>query len=373
MYHETNERIWHLLARKTAKEIAEDEIKELDHLLQQHPYALYIQELMNQEWRDKYKSFNPEETSLLLEKHKQRLALAIEQDSVHGTVVSMENSTVNSPVKRVRVLLYMVAAACIVALLFAGLQWIMKPVEEKEKIALQRLETQMGSRSEVLLPDGTKVRLNAGSSLDYPQQFNGKTRDVQLTGEAYFDVAKENDKPFFVHTKAFTVKVVGTLFNIRAYADEDSAVASLIQGVVEVQFDKNKENVIVLRPNEKLTVAMPSGLPDESRSTIPEKQNAEAKIYVKRGAITTMNDSIIAETAWVENKLAFKNSSFEKIASSLEKWFGADIRFKTEDKKQIKLTGTFEGESLEEVLRAFQLTGTAFRYKKDSSGVIWIE
>jgi ferric-dicitrate binding protein FerR (iron transport regulator) len=231
----------------------------------------------------------------------------------------------------------------------------------------------MGSRSEVLLPDGTKVRLNAGSSLDYPKQFNGKTREVKLIGEAYFDVAKDSAKPFFVHTKAFTIKVTGTVFNVRAYSDEDSAVASLIHGSVEVQFDKNKDNIIMLRPNEKLTVAMPAVRPDENKNAIPENHSKEEKIYVKRGAITTMNDSTIAETAWVQNKLAFKNISFEKIAASLEKWFGADIRFKTEGKKLLNLTGTFEGESLEEVLRAFQLTGTHFRYSKDSEGVIWIE
>lgn len=373
MHHEYTERIWHLLARKTADEITEQEIKELDNLLQQYPHALYMQELLNQDWHDKYKFFNPEETSLLLEKHKQRLEAVIEDAPSNGKLLSLESITLKSSVKRRKSLGYWVAAAGIVIIVSVGLRWWMKPIEEKAGVAMQRLETQAGSRSEILLPDGTKVRLNAGSSLDYPQQFNGKTRDVQLTGEAYFDVAKDKTKPFLVHTKAFTVKVVGTVFNIRAYADEDSAVASLIQGVVEVQFDNSSDNAIVLKPNEKLTVAMPGVQPADDAPASAKEILKEEKIYGKRGMVTTMKDSTIAETAWTENKLAFKNSSFEKIAGVLEKWYGVDIRFKSEHKKQINLTGTFEGESLEEVLQAFQFTGTDFRFEKDSEGVIWIE
>jgi ferric-dicitrate binding protein FerR (iron transport regulator) len=367
MYHDKNERIWHLLARKTAKEISAEEIKELERLLQQYPYALYMQELMNQEWRDTYKSFNTGDITLLVEKHKQRLHAAQQSNEV----ISMK-STAAKPIPRI-LLRFATIAASVLLLAFAGWKWGIGHSEKDPAPLLQHLATQMGSRSEVLLPDGTKVRLNAGSSLDYPKQFNGKTREVKLIGEAYFDVAKDSAKPFFVHTKAFTIKVTGTVFNVRAYSDEDSAVASLIHGSVEVQFDKNKDNIIMLRPNEKLTVAMPAVRPDENKNAIPENHSKEEKIYVKRGAITTMNDSTIAETAWVQNKLAFKNISFEKIAASLEKWFGADIRFKTEGKKLLNLTGTFEGESLEEVLRAFQLTGTHFRYSKDSEGVIWIE
>lgn len=91
MHHEYTERIWHLLARKTADEITEQEIKELDNLLQQYPHALYMQELLNQDWHDKYKFFNPDETSLLLEKHKQRLEAVIEDAPSNGKLLSLES------------------------------------------------------------------------------------------------------------------------------------------------------------------------------------------------------------------------------------------------------------------------------------------
>ncbi|HTN05456.1 FecR family protein [Agriterribacter sp.] len=370
MQYQDNERIWQLLARKTAKEILPEEVKELERLLQQHPYALHVQELMNQDWYDQFKSYNKEDISLLLEKHKLRLSSVTEKTALHAITATEE---INNRRGARMLFRYITVAASIMLVVFIGWKWQAKPVELMDAKPLQHLVTQMGSRSQLLLPDGTKVWLNAGSSLDYPKQFDGKTRDVQLEGEAYFDVVKDSGKPFFVHTKAFTVKVVGTIFNIRAYADEDSAVASLIHGSVEVRFNKNEDNIILLQPNEKLTVAMPAKHNGDIKTAASPDEIMEEKIYVKKTSVTTMKDSTIAETAWVENKLVFKNMPFAKIASLLEKWFNAEIRFKNENKKSINLSGTFEEESLEDILRAFQLTGTSFQYKKGSDGVIWIE
>ncbi|HRP30640.1 MAG TPA: FecR family protein [Agriterribacter sp.] len=373
MHHENIERIWHLLARKTAGEITGEEAKELDIILQQHPHASFIQDLLIHDWSDKNKSFSSEETATLLAKHKRRLAAAMDQSIDDEKPLSPKNVPFPARVKSIKTIRYWMAAAGVLTMLILGLRWWLKPAEEQHSIAMERLETKSGSRSEILLPDGTKVWLNAGSSLDYPRQFTGNTRNVQLIGEAYFDVVKDAHKPFLVHTRAFTVKVIGTIFNIRAYADEDSAVTSLIQGAVEVQLGKSGNNVVKMKPNEKLTVAMPERPDTDDNSTPAENQDNIEKIYVKRGTLTTMKDSTIVETAWTENKLAFKNTSFEKIAVLLGKWFGTDIRFKNEDKKQINLTGTFQRESLDEVLHALQLTGTQFKYEKDNAGVIWIE
>lgn len=373
MHQENTERIWHLLARRTAGEITADEIHELDGLLQQHPHALYMQELLLQDWHDKYKPLRPADLSLMLERHKQRLEASIKQGTASEIHLEPERFPEYKQTNTINRLSYWIAAAGILVILWLGLQWWQSPPEKNTVVAMQRLETQMGSRSEILLPDGTQVRLNAGSSLDYPKQFNGSTRDVYLTGEAYFDVVKDKHKPFLVHTNAFTVKVLGTVFNVRAYADEDSAVASLIQGAVEVQLGNNSGRVVALRPNEKLSVATP--VDEQQVPDIEPSKNIKTQhqINIRKAPVTTLADSTIAETAWVDNKLVFKNTSFETIAGSLEKWFGTPIRFSSNDKKQLNLTGTFDGESLDEILHAFQLTGASFQYGKDETGVIWIK
>jgi ferric-dicitrate binding protein FerR (iron transport regulator) len=85
-----------------------------------------------------------------------------------------------------------------------------------------------------------------------------------------------------------------------------------------------------------------------------------------------VEDTVQLETAWINNKLAFDKTSLGNIAVALEKWFGADIRFKDENKKKLNFHGVYDGESLDEILYTLEATGT-FRYKKDSTGVIWIE
>lgn len=260
------------------------------------------------------------------------------------------------------------AAACLAFVLFATWKWW--PAgggKEREIVYQQQLVTQKGSRSQVLLPDGSKVWLNAGSKLDYPEKFTSKTRDVQLQGEAYFEVMKDNDKPFFVHTNSFDIKVLGTGFNVRAYPDEDSAVTSLVHGSVEVIIGKKDKRTILLRPNEKITLPMNAGI-DE----VTKENNNKAVSETLPEKMIVVEDTVQLETAWINNKLAFDKTSLGNIALTLEKWFGVDIRFKDENKKRLNFHGVYDGESLDEILYTLEATGT-FHYKKDSNGVIWIE
>ena len=271
-------------------------------------------------------------------------------------------------IRRKRQYWWYAAAACLAFVLFATWKWW--PAgngEEHEIVYQQQLVTQKGSRTQVVLPDNSKVWLNAGSKLDYPKQFDGKTRDVQLEGEAYFEVTNNKDKPFFVHAPSFDIKVLGTGFNVRAYPDEDSAVTALVHGSVEVIVGKKEKRTILLHPNEKITLPMSAGMDEPAKeinnktvsTTLPEK-------------MIVVEDTIQLETAWINNKLAFDKTSLGNIAVVLEKWFGADIRFKDENKKKLNFHGVYNGESLDEILYTLELTGT-FRYKKDSNGVIWIE
>lgn len=372
--HKDNNRLWQLLARKIADEITSEESIELAELLKQHPDALFAQEIMLQEWHDSYKRFNETDIDAALEKHRSRLQHVIEEgepDNNEGF------ATDSKPAVHRKMFLRWgsVAAACIVMVFFVFKRGPSKKVELQPE-ALQQLATQYGSKSQLILPDGTKVWLNAGSKLGYPKQFTGALREVTLEGEAYFDVTANKQQPFWVHTKAFTVKVVGTAFNIRAYADEDSAAASLIRGAVEVEITGKKNNTVFLRPNEKITVPVAQTGSQEFKESPNAGTEKSPEPEIKKTEVTTDKRNTVVETAWMENKLAFKNMSFQQIASSLEKWFAVEIKFKNEHKKKLKLSGTFEGETLEEILEAFSVAningGKEFSYKKDSEGVIWI-
>lgn len=353
-----DDQIWNLLAKKVANELLPEEEKELERLLQQHPDASYTKGILTQDWKDKQKPFSPEEVTIALEKHKRRLesAMAVEE---------VPTSSRRGNIRRMTVRIAGVAAALLLAF-FMGRKWWSPPktVEDSH----QQLVTHKGTRSQVKLPDGTTVWLNAGSKLDYPKQFTGKRREVTLEGEAFFAVAKDAQRPFMVRTRSFSIRVLGTEFNVRAYPQEDSAVTSLVTGVVEVVLDEKKNQVVRLKPNEKLSV--PTLQLQEETATF---NTSPLEIRLIKSPLTVVTDSVMTETAWVENKLAFKRMPLEKVAVMLEQWYGVDIRFKNETKKQEYLTGVFENESLEEVLKALELAGGSFHFKTDSDGVIWIQ
>ncbi len=352
-----HDKIWNLLAKKMANQLPPEEETELERLLQQHPDASYIKEVMMQPWKDKNRHFTPEETDLALQRHQKRLQAALESGEE-------EPEPRTGRVRRMILRISGVAAALALAVYITYAVWPRQQAAADGE--LQQMVTRQGSRSQIKLPDGTSVWLNAGSQLDYPKQFTGQNREVTLLGEAFFDVAQDAEHPFIVKTRTFSIRVLGTTFNVRAYPQEENAVTSLVSGVVEVVTDKN---TIRLMPNEKLSIstlqALDSGPADEGATGV-------ASAPAVKSTLTEVSDSVMAETAWVENKLAFKKLPLEKVATMLEQWYGADIRFKDEAKKQLYFTGVFEEEDLTEVLKALELTGS-FHFKKDAEGVIWIE
>lgn len=346
----THDRIWYLLGRKMASELLPEEGIELEHLLQQHPDASYIKEVMMQQWKDKQKDFSQSEVESALQRHRQRLREA--EDSL--------------PVPRSKVFRMFAriagVAAAVLAVFFAGRMWL-GTTKSVERQPLQQLVTQNGARSHIKLPDGTRVWLNAGSKLDYPRQFASGSREVSLEGEAYFDVVKDAGKPFIVKTKTCAIRVLGTTFNVRAYPQESMATTSLVTGSVEVMVD---EKVIRrLLPNEKLSI--PVNVVAVSNTTVTSNTPS-----IKIGTLTQVKDSVMAETAWVDNKLAFRKLPLGEIAKRMEQWYGTQIRFKNEDKKQLSFSAVFEKENLIEALQALELGG-GFHFTKDTDSVIWIE
>jgi ferric-dicitrate binding protein FerR (iron transport regulator) len=235
-------------------------------------------------------------------------------------------------------------------------------VKTTSKTAPQTAEvtTRPGTRTKLVLPDGSTIWLNAGSKLAYSQPFDVKDRRVTLTGEAFFDVAKTGEL-FIIHTEGVQIKVLGTAFNVRSYPAEKKIETSLVRGRVEVSMDDNPEKKYVLTPNEKLTL--------NTAGTTSMKKKQLVPLAIVSTLRYSTDSTTIAETSWVENKLVFIDESFEDIAKKLEQWYGVTIVFKNSTVKGEHFTGVFEKETIGQALEALQLT-TPFRFIVRENSII---
>ena len=208
----------------------------------------------------------------------------------------------------------------------------------------EEIHTEKGTRSRILLPDGSVVWLNADSRLSYPSAFHAASREVTLTGEAYFDIQKEASRPFIIHAGQMNVKVLGTAFNVRAYPDESTTETTLIRGSVEVSDSNSSLAPLLLRANEKLV------------SQREVKQDARALQIEVKPLHYAGHTQTPVETAWVDNKLMFEDISFSQLATQMERWYGVEIRLNDPAIAHLRFTGKFEKETIEQALKALQIT-----------------
>ena len=236
-------------------------------------------------------------------------------------------------------------------------------------LAKNEINTKYGSKTNLVLPDGTKVWLNAGSNMTYDKDYGINVREVNLTGEAYFDVVKNAKKPFIIHTSKINIKVLGTAFNVRCYPDEKNTETSLVRGSLEVTIKDRKEKFI-LKPNEKLIVSNKEVRPEKENIPVEKTTPAQPVDMVELSHLSVLpQDNSIVETSWVNNKLVFRSETFEEVALKMERWYAVPVVFKEEKLKAKKFTGIFENETIEQALAAMQLT-TAFSYKITNEQII---
>lgn len=197
----------------------------------------------------------------------------------------------------------------------------------------------------IQLPDGSKVTLNRHSQLRYPQTF-GKERMVELNGEAYFEVSKNPEKPFRVKTNGVTVSVLGTHFNVNAYAADSLVETTLLEGSVAVSDNRNG-NQVVLNPNE-------------------------TAVYRKASGMLTLHSESDArnEISWCKGILSFDNTPMGEIARELSHYFNVTIQIKGEHLRNYKLSARFkQDETLEEILDMLAPIG-GFTYRTAQPNII---
>jgi ferric-dicitrate binding protein FerR (iron transport regulator) len=259
------------------------------------------------------------------------------------------------------------AAAAVLVLGVAGGILYMKKFQKADgtaKLAMHEVHVPYGATQKLIMPDGTKVMLNAGSTLIYPETFSKETREVSLNGEGFFEVTHNAKKPFLVHTNKLTVKVLGTVFNIKAYNNDRNTETTLLKGKVQVELENNPEKNIVLLPNEKLLVANTQS----SNRTQAAGNLKEAKIEYQVINLPVVNANEIKETAWLDNRILFTNELFEDVAKQIERKYNVQVIFENEALKNEQISGLLDKESLQDALQIIEVT-TPFSYRIDGKAV----
>lgn len=201
-------------------------------------------------------------------------------------------------------------------------------------------------RKTVILPDGSLVTLNTNSKITLDPQFSNTRREVTLAGEGFFEIAHDAEHPFLVHTEAVTVKVLGTVFNIRAYPQSKNETETyLIRGKVEVSLNGKAGSTYILKPNQKLVTRYSSNDPEKQTTSLESRSRLEQELNSKP-----------TETAWLRNRLELSNERLQDIALKLSNWYGIEIEFEDDEAKSYRYSGTFESETPIRALEALQLS-----------------
>lgn len=352
-----------LLAKYLAGELSPEENEELEWAVLANP-ALRVTLQVLQRMQEMPPGGSAAEEREMLERGMQRITRQPAVADQPSAVIPHQDG---GSVRRMPGRWWMAAAAVLVlgvagSLLYRGQRHPMiaatTPVQTGHD---KEITTRYGTRNFLELPDGSKLWLNAGSRIKYAEAFAGGRRELTLEGEAFFDVKHDPDHPFIIHTGKLDVKVLGTSFNVKAYASDSTIETTLIKGKVEIDFPGNTQPGIVLRPNEKVVI-----LKKEAPAAHTAAEHVDRRMVAPDPVYRTL-----IETSWVEDKLAFRNESFSDVSKRLERWYNIHFSFENQRYLQDKLTGCFKDQPIKNVMDALQIS-FGFHYRIDGDTIrIW--
>lgn len=231
-------------------------------------------------------------------------------------------------------------AAAILLCVVLGVPYFRTPVDQL--VVQHEIRVPYGKIQNIMLPDGTKVTLNAGSYLKYPESFGKEARCVTFKGEAYFDVVGNKDCPFIIQSQGYKVRVLGTTFNLSNYEDSEELQLTLCTGKVLMNFGEER---LKLSPGEQLIV---------------DKTN----MHLERERVDTKNYTI-----WMQNKLYFHRTPISEVVRRLERVYNCNILLEQNHVFTNRLSGTHDNKSLEAVLKSIRLA-TGIKYRKENDTYI---
>ena len=232
------------------------------------------------------------------------------------------------------------AAASLI--LIAMISFFLIKENEVETFAmLTQTQTELGEQKELILSDGTLVKMNAASTLRYPQEFAPDKREIYLEGEAYFEVVPDPKRPLIIHGTEANVRVLGTAFNVNAFPGKPMEVA-VRSGKVNMVSHSGAGKDVLMVP------MMKKGVSDKLEGTW-EIQNAEA-----------------GDFDWLEGKIIFNETPLSEVVEELQRWYGVSITLENPEISACRISSTFYRNSLEEVLETLSLiTDSHFEFQGD--------
>lgn len=307
IYYQTTHRMKSVFKKYFQSVISPDEFEKFSIFINQEKNNEFVWELMKTEWENQQNEIQSISANPTL---YQKIQLAI----LHN------ESTIANKKLKLYALGLKIAAVLIIGLFLTVSLFFMNRDSDESYISYQTVSIPFGAKTQFHLPDGSLVWLNSGSTLNYSNDFS-KHRQVELKGEAFFDVVK-NKCPFLVKTTVGEIEVLGTAFNVLAYSDDEFTV-TLERGLVNVT-DFIQKNKVLIKPGEQIQMA----------------QN----ILVKN----TVNTELF--TSWKDGKLIFSREPFPSLIKRLERWFNVEIEHTSSTFDGLWFSGTIEGETLTEVM-----------------------
>lgn len=227
-------------------------------------------------------------------------------------------------------------AAVLILPLFLALSYsiYLNFTPKKQETVTYELTCPIGIRTQAVLPDGTKVWLNAKSSIKYQLPFVQNERNIKLSGEAFFEVTKNQKSPFVIESQNSFVKVLGTKFNVRSYPEDEEIAVALQEGSVDFKTTNSENKTIktILKPNEYL-------------------------VYTKADkSLSVTSENIGKFISWRQNRMVLDETPIREVAVLLSRWYGVQVEVVDLEILNYKFTTTFENESLSQVLELLEIS-----------------
>lgn len=265
-----------------------------------------------------------------------RVILEIDEIDSSAAFFQVQDRIISSKKRFIHLdILMRVAAVLFIPLLIITLWLSYRQLthNQVQQYSMQEITSPPGIRSQVVLPDGSKVWLNAGSTIRFPVPFYNETRNIDLSGEAFFDVEKNPKQPFIVQSGNVKVKVLGTHFNYKAFNEDPTIEIILEEGKIALNMQtKTGINEVLMKPGDRAIV---------------DKESIKA---------TIKNENISKYIAWHKGKLVFDNTPMTEVAQMLARWYGVEVIAKDPEIMNYRFTTTFEDESLYEVIELLGLS-----------------
>lgn len=364
MYKQTDEKNLLLTMNNTNYQSFEDFI--LDDTF--HEYVLGSSEASVSFWNDWIKS-HPEQGDeiekaariLIALKNSRKIDVSVDKyESLNELLSKINNQeTKSKPIISLVPGWAKVAAVIAVSL---GLSWFWnwtsKKLTKEAPLVYNEIIVPVGEKSQIELSDGTHVWINSGSKLKYPVSFGKTSREVYLSGEAFFDVTHREKQSFVVNTQDSRVKVLGTAFNVKAYPEDPKTLTTVVRGLVSVQRMIGRKEEKLVKPTQMAVVHKSDHEIDPvSNKTLPAIQVIE-------------HVNVDAVTCWKNQLLVFADEPLEDMALKMERWFNVHIEIPDTTLRLERYNGKFvHNETIYEVLEAIKQT-TSIKYVVEDNKIL---